>query len=413
MTTMHADIDYLLKIESETLPVHGNLTIGRHIDNDVIVAGEDVLDFHLRLELGERGPQLIPLANATFALNGREVEGAWGVIPGDVIGIGAVSVQVGVEREQADDIHAWVLVDQDTERVHDIAADLLIGRHPECGLQLESEHVSRRHARVVQIAGALWIQDLASANGTQVNGRSIRGGCRLFHGDEVRFDEIAFRVRAIGENLTVIRPFRDEDLRPLKPAELSRDNDSASGRRELVPRIESSIEKRGLSQRSATNTAAALQSSAQKASQRSRPVPGSGSQAAAVTSAGNEPMLELQLASGREQRFPLAFGRSRIGAAAQCELRLDHAGLAPVHAEITLRPEETTLTTVEGIGRTRVNGMPAMVHTLADGDRIVLGEVELIYRAARPRTTRNRRWPFWLSIVAVLVVAVLAGATFI
>ncbi len=254
-----ADIAYLLKIEGETLLVQGNLTIGRHIDNDIIVAGEDVLDFHLRLELCERGPNVIPLGNATFALNGNEVEGIWSLIPGDVLGIGVVAVHVGIEREQADGIRAWVLAEQDTERIHDIADDFLIGRHPECGLQLDSEHVSRRHARIVQVAGGVWIQDLGSANGTQLNGRTIRGGCRLLHGDEVRFDELAFRVRGIGEDLTVMRPFRDEDLRPIRVLDGSTSNETSEGGRSLVANIESSIKKRGVSQQR-NNTATSVSS---------------------------------------------------------------------------------------------------------------------------------------------------------
>ncbi|MBM4205687.1 MAG: FHA domain-containing protein [Gammaproteobacteria bacterium] len=180
--------------------------MGRHIDNDVIFAGEDVLDFHLRIEIHERGPELIPLGNATYSLNGREMESAFGVIPGDVVGIGATTVQIGVKRETTDGIRAWVSQDDVGERVHDVQDDLLISRHPECGLQIESEHVSRLHARLVQVAGALWIQNLASANGTAVNQRTIRGGCRLLHGDEIRFDEIRLRLRDIGEDRTARFP---------------------------------------------------------------------------------------------------------------------------------------------------------------------------------------------------------------
>jgi pSer/pThr/pTyr-binding forkhead associated (FHA) protein len=49
----------------------------------------------------------------------------------------------------------------------------VIGRDPGLWLTLRLEGISRRHARVVARAGAWWIEDLASTNGTFVNGESV------------------------------------------------------------------------------------------------------------------------------------------------------------------------------------------------------------------------------------------------
>ena len=51
-----------LTVAGEQYPVQGNLTLGRHLDNDVIVPGEDVLDYHVRLELSARGLVVHPFA---------------------------------------------------------------------------------------------------------------------------------------------------------------------------------------------------------------------------------------------------------------------------------------------------------------------------------------------------------------
>jgi pSer/pThr/pTyr-binding forkhead associated (FHA) protein len=397
---MNPDIAYLLKVEGETIPVSGNLTIGRHVDNDVIVAGEDVLDFHLRMELHERGPELIPLGNATYSLNGRETEAALGVIPGDVIGVGAVTIQIGVERETTDGIRAWVLQDDDSERVYDVPTDMLIGRHPECGLQIDSEHVSRRHARLLQVAGALWIQDLASANGTAVNRRAIRGGCRLLHGDEIRFDEIGFRLRGIGDDLTELRPFRDEDLRPIRQPDVSTGPGSESP--DLLAKIESSLEKRSAQSRSVA-TGGSVSTS--------RPVlpveapPGAPNH----QKNGMPTLLEGASAGITGRRFPLQFGRSRIGSSHLCEIRIEHAGLADVHAEIVMRPEGITLTALGGAGDCAVNGRSVVVHDLKDGDHLVLRDTELIFREAKSAAPRPRRAMLAIGIMVIVVVVVIVG----
>jgi FHA domain len=62
--------------------------------------------------------------------------------------------------------------------------ELLIGRHYACDIVLADPSVSRRHARVIFRDGGWIIQDLASTNGTAVNG-AIVGRCALQPGDHV------------------------------------------------------------------------------------------------------------------------------------------------------------------------------------------------------------------------------------
>ena len=51
---------------------------------------------------------------------------------------------------------------------------LILGRHPECDIVLDSGAVSRQHARIVRLGDAFFIEDLDSRNGTYVNGQQIR-----------------------------------------------------------------------------------------------------------------------------------------------------------------------------------------------------------------------------------------------
>tara|TARA_B100000470_G_scaffold221236_1_gene211163 strand:+ start:588 stop:2252 length:1665 start_codon:yes stop_codon:yes gene_type:complete len=82
---------------------------------------------------------------------------------------------------------------------HDLGAeDVLIGRHPECGVQLESNAVSRRHARVFVEGGGYAIEDLGSGNGTFVNGQKIEGPTQLSPQDRIKLGPVLMRFEESG-----------------------------------------------------------------------------------------------------------------------------------------------------------------------------------------------------------------------
>lgn len=62
--------------------------------------------------------------------------------------------------------------------------EILIGRHYACDVVLSDPRVSRRHARMVFRDGSWIVQDLASTNGTWVNGATV-GRCALRPGDHL------------------------------------------------------------------------------------------------------------------------------------------------------------------------------------------------------------------------------------
>lgn len=62
--------------------------------------------------------------------------------------------------------------------------ELLVGRHPACDVVLADDSVSRRHAQLTFRDGVWVLQDLASTNGTTVNGERV-GRAALRAGDIV------------------------------------------------------------------------------------------------------------------------------------------------------------------------------------------------------------------------------------
>ncbi len=78
---------------------------------------------------------------------------------------------------------------------------LLVGRHPECDVRLDSIKVSRRHCCLALINRRLMIRDLGSRNGVRVNGAKVEES-PLFPGDEVAIAEIIFRLEDEGDEVT-------------------------------------------------------------------------------------------------------------------------------------------------------------------------------------------------------------------
>jgi pilus assembly protein CpaF len=78
------------------------------------------------------------------------------------------------------------------KRLHVERAKVVLGKHPECDVVLESGKVSRRHAEIVARGGELFIHDLGSTNGTRLNGKPLEGEVPLRRGDVIEIAE--FRI---------------------------------------------------------------------------------------------------------------------------------------------------------------------------------------------------------------------------
>jgi pSer/pThr/pTyr-binding forkhead associated (FHA) protein len=71
-----------------------------------------------------------------------------------------------------------------------IGDEVVIGRHTSCEVHVPLGWVSRRHCRVFMMEGFCWIEDLGSAQGTRVEGQTIRGPCLLAHGARVSIGQV-------------------------------------------------------------------------------------------------------------------------------------------------------------------------------------------------------------------------------
>ncbi|HET6328310.1 MAG TPA: FHA domain-containing protein, partial [Planctomycetaceae bacterium] len=69
----------------------------------------------------------------------------------------------------------------------------VLGRAPECQIQLDSNMVSRRHAQVVREKGSFFVEDLGSGNGTFVNGKRIDERTLLRSSDRLKLGPLLLR----------------------------------------------------------------------------------------------------------------------------------------------------------------------------------------------------------------------------
>jgi pSer/pThr/pTyr-binding forkhead associated (FHA) protein len=106
---------------------------------------------------------------------------------------------------------------------------LLLGRHGECDVQLNSRKVSRRHCCIAQVNDYLVVRDLGSTNGVRINGQRVIDG-RLNAGDELTVGNFRYQVfleSGNGAVLAAAHP-RSEESR-LEEAEVPIALDDAAG----------------------------------------------------------------------------------------------------------------------------------------------------------------------------------------
>lgn len=69
---------------------------------------------------------------------------------------------------------------------------VLIGRHPECAVQIDDGSVSRHHAKITHEDGNYFVEDLNSRNGTYLNDQPVHQPTKLFDGSRIRICDVTF-----------------------------------------------------------------------------------------------------------------------------------------------------------------------------------------------------------------------------
>jgi len=362
-------VSYSLIIDRDRFELKSHITIGRHLDNDLVVAGEDVFDFHARIELKDRGPWLVRLNNAPLHVNKTSVETGVGLLPDDEVILGQHNLTLKVTNS-GPTITNWRLISRGGTSSIALSASVLIGRSADCDLCISEGFVSRRHARIYIREGLVWIRDLDSSNGTFINAKRIEGAVLLMHGDEVAFDTSAFQLVGEAEHLTPVveytGQFADSMSGGLEQAE--------SSARDPEYLVSSSLSTVEISPLPLAEVNVAPTSSLPR---------GSGSELDSSTLIGlSDPIMN--------EVFPLMLGRYLLGRDLESDIRVIEDSVSGKHAELDIRIEGAYLTNLIATNGTLINGQQVQTQRLQNGDTIDLGRVRLVFREKSSKSDRAR-----------------------
>ena len=83
---------------------------------------------------------------------------------------------------------------EDKATVIELSQDkMVIGRHPDCGIQIVNGTVSGKHAQIVKDGENFYLEDLGSRNGTSLNEARVAERVQLSHNDLVKFGQAEAR----------------------------------------------------------------------------------------------------------------------------------------------------------------------------------------------------------------------------
>jgi len=133
-------------------------------------------------------------------------------------------------------------------------ASVVLGRHPACDIVLESAAVSRQHARILNVEGSFYLEDLHSRNGTFLNGRPVGQRQLLSENDEVGICDLSFMFHLAPPELNLTPPARRGDM--ATEALMFDDDQPPPGRSTVMSKLHVSSGSTGL--RLEINTAAKL-----------------------------------------------------------------------------------------------------------------------------------------------------------
>jgi hypothetical protein len=153
---------------------------GQPESDEAVVAAERELESVLAAAAAERGWRLEGPATVRIG---------FGVGPSS-----AVKVEPSIEPGPQP---AFASLEADGEVTEITVNRSVVGRSSTADVHVPGDDVSRRHALIWQEAGAVWVADLGSSNGSFINDEPLDDVVDLVNGDRLTFGEQTFLVRIL------------------------------------------------------------------------------------------------------------------------------------------------------------------------------------------------------------------------
>ncbi len=288
----------------------------------------------------------------------------------------------------------WVLRAMDSGLEFMLQGEMLVGREAECQIPVLSGHISRYHAKIRVTPTGVILEDLHSTNGTFVNGRRLTAPKVLSIGDEVVFHTERFRLvsgRSGEADATMIMsspaslaPRREAAARasaeqPETPAAAPRLAEVSRLTPVQTPKDPGRLE--GSVRVNVPDDATRILSGAEIAHKADRArvhthhdtsrVPGSGPRLVVMTAPLRGKVLGLA-----EQKLGTTW---RLGRGETCELRISEGTVSHDHARVVRSADGWQIAVTSARNAMVVNGDVETSHALRNGDRLLLGRMEIVF----------------------------------
>ena len=208
--------------------------------------------------------------------------------------------------------------------------EVTIGRKEGNTVRLPERNVSRRHARLFEASGQIWLEDAGSSYGIKVNGSRLHEKVQLQVGDHIQIGDYQIALQLQGDA-----------LEPVAPQSVPQDDDDVDTALLEVDRL--------------------------KAPAKPPPTVGVVEIGQLVVISSNVP----------KSSFSCAAPELTIGREAPADIKLDHASVSSMHARIRFNGKRYSIVDLNSANGLSVNGEEVGARDLRNGDVIELGEVKL------------------------------------
>lgn len=190
------------------------MSVGSATNNDFIISGEGACPTHAVILIDGDTLTLSVIERNPTKLNGKLVIGEQPLNVNDKITFGNCEFQILDPKQAAADEKpvsqfakqaqaevaqgsGWILQGDASlkNRQYPVNDKMVLGRSPDCDLSFSFDQLSRQHASFKLLKGDLYVKDMGSSNGTQVNGRKV-DQVKLNAGDVLSFGALSFNVIA-------------------------------------------------------------------------------------------------------------------------------------------------------------------------------------------------------------------------
>lgn len=295
-----------------------------------------------------------------------------------------------------------------------ISGLISVGRGEESDLRLLEDKTSRNHALISTDGAQVFVEDLGSTNGTFINDRRIDANAKvkLNAGDRLRFDTEEF-VLWDAAPAAVAAPSADTDKTQYRaPTAREPEPAKAAPPAKNEPAMNEAPAKSGLpdafENEGGNKTVFVPKKPKPKVAvvHADGPQPGDPPYLLMISGAQTRAKIELSVEAGAKKTWTIGSGPDRT-------ICIAETGVSAKHASLTHDNTRWVIVDDLSVSGTYVNDMKILRHYLSDGDRLMFGPIECVFRIPPPKTkqgvggTRLKKIGIILAIACAVTLALI------